>query len=141
MPTMNQAEIDAFLQAPRHAIVGTISRDGAPQLSPVWYIYEDGLFYIGITAGTAKYRNLRRDPRLSLCIDGGREDVRTVMVYGVAELVGKSEPLQQEMRWRIISHYIADSAAARQYADSSQDWDSVLLVVTPQKMLTQNFSD
>lgn len=137
---MNQTEIDHFLQAPRHAIVGTIGRDGAPQLSPVWYIYEEGRFYIGITSETAKYRNLRRDPRISLCIDGGREDVRTVMIYGTAELYGKSDPLQSAMRWRLITHYIADPEEAKRYAAASQDWDAVLIVVTPTKIITQNFN-
>jgi PPOX class probable F420-dependent enzyme len=140
MPTMNQAEIDSFLQAPRHAIVGTIGRDGAPQLSPVWYLYEEGRFYIGITTDTAKYRNLRRDPRISLCIDGGREDVRTVMAYGVAELYTKEHPLQAAMRWRIITHYIADLAEAQRYAESSKDWDAVLIAVTPTKVITQSFT-
>lgn len=141
MPTMNQSEINAFLHAPRHAIMGTIGRDGAPQLSPVWYIYEDGRFYIGITTDTAKYRNLVRDPRVSLCIDGGREDVRTVIVTGRAELHAKSDPLQAPMRWRLISHYIADADEARRYAESSKDWDAVLVVVTPTKLLTQNFQE
>ena len=136
---MNQTEIDSFLQEPRHAIVGTVGRDGAPQLSPVWYIYEDGRFYIGITGDTAKYRNLRQDPRISLCIDGGREDVRTVIVTGTVELYEKAHPLQASMRWRLISHYIADVEEARRYAASSQDWDAVLVVVTPRKMITQNF--
>lgn len=140
MSTMNQAEIDSFLQQPRHAVVGTISRDGAPQLSPVWYIYEEGCFYIGITSDTAKYRNLRRDPRISLCIDGGREDVRTVMVAGTVELYEKTHPLQVAMRWRLITHYIADPEEARRYAESSKDWDAVLVVVTPDKLITQNFT-
>ncbi|MBI3960789.1 MAG: PPOX class F420-dependent oxidoreductase [Chloroflexi bacterium] len=139
MATMNHFEIDSFLQEARHAIVGTVDRNGAPQLSPVWYIYEEGRFYIGITSDTAKYRNLRRDPRISLCIDGGREDVRTVMIAGRAELYDKAHPLQVTMRWRLISHYIADVEEARRYAESSRDWDAVLVVVTPQKMITQNF--
>jgi len=134
-----QLEIDSFLQEPRHAIVGTIGRDGAPQLSPVWYIYEEGRFYIGITRDTAKYRNLHRDQRISLCIDGGRADVRTVMVRGTAELYNKEHPLQTTMRWRLISHYIADPTEARRYAESSRDWDAVLVVVTPQKIIIQNF--
>lgn len=140
MATMNQTEIDNFLVAPRHAIVGTMGRDGAPQLSPVWYIYENGRFYIGITSETAKYRNLRRDSRISLCIDGGREDVRTVIIYGTAELYSKRDPLQQAMRWRLITHYIADPDEAQRYAAASQDWDAVLIVVTPTKILTQNFN-
>lgn len=139
MPTMNQREINDFLQEARHAIVGTVGRDGAPQQSPVWYIYEDDRFYIGITSDTAKYRNLRRDPRISLCIDGGREDVRSVMVSGTAELYDKAHPLQVAMRWRLISHYIPDAEEARRYAESSRDWDAVLVVVTPKKMITQNF--
>lgn len=141
MPTMNQSEIDSFLQAPRHAILATNSRDGAPQLSPVWYIYEDERFYIGITSDTAKYRNLRRDPRVSLCIDGGREDVRSVIVTGTAELHEKADPLQVPMRWRIISHYIADPEEAHRYAESSKDWDAVLVVVTPNKVISQNFQE
>lgn len=140
MPSMSPSEIDDFLQEARHAIVGTVGRDGTPQLSPVWYIYENGRFYIGITSGTAKYRNLRRDSRISLCIDGGREDVRTVIVTGTAELYEKTHPLQVSMRWRLISHYIADAEEARRYAESSRDWDAVLVVVTPQKIITQNFA-
>lgn len=140
MSTMVQREADSFLEQPLHAVVGTVGRDGAPQLSPVWYIYEEGCFYIGITSDTAKYRNLRRDPRISLCIDGGREDVRTVMVAGRAELYEKTHPLQVAMRWRLITHYIADPEEARRYAESSKDWDAVLVVVTPDKLITQNFT-
>jgi hypothetical protein len=136
---MSQAEIEHFLQAPRHAVVGTIGRDGAPQLSPVWFLYESGRFYIGITSDTAKHRNLRRDPRISLCIDGGREDVRTVIVYGVAELYTKADPLQVTMRQRLIAHYIPEPEAAQRYGEASQQWDSVLVVVTPKQLISQDF--
>lgn len=137
---MTNPEIEQFLAAPRHAIVGTVRGDGGPQLSPVWYIYEDGLLYIGITRGTAKYRNLRRDDRICVCIDGGRKDVRTVTFYGTAQLLEKEDPLQEQMRWRIIQHYMPDPVAARQYAQESKEWESVLLIVTPDKILTQNFN-
>ena len=140
MAEMTQAEIATFLQEPRNAIAGTNRVDGPPQQSPVWFIYEDGLFYIGITKGTAKYYNLRRDPRISLCIDGGHRDSRTVMVAGTVTIIEKENPRQQEMRGRLIRHYIVDEAAAREYEAMSRDWDSLLLVVTPETMLTQNFN-
>ncbi|MGB5049463.1 MAG: hypothetical protein WBO46_11045, partial [Caldilineaceae bacterium] len=59
---------------------------------------------------------------------------------GTAELYEKDHPLQGAMRGRLISHYIADAEEARRYAESSQDWDAVLVVVTPQKIITQNFA-
>ena len=140
MKAMNQDELEAFLQAPRHAIMGTNPVDGPPQLSPVWYIYENGRFYISIAVKTAKYRNLQRDPRLSLCIDGGYTDYRTVMAGGEAQLLPMGHPLQVEMRWRIIRHYHQTEAAARRYAESVRDTISALIVLTPQKIISQDFN-
>ena len=140
MPAMTQAEIEAFLAAPRHAIVGTNRVQGPPQLSPVWYLYEAGQLYIGITAGTAKYQNLRRDPSISVCIDGCHPDGRTVMIYGTAKLIEKGDPLQKEMRWRIIRHYHDDEESARRYAESTLDLPSVLVVVSIEKLISQDFN-
>ncbi len=138
---MDSNQLNEFLQIPLHATVGTTRADGSPQLSPVWYIYENGLFYISITKNTAKYRNLQRDPRISLCIDGGREDLRTVMVSGTVEIIEKGDPRQRPIQGRLIQHYIADPTAAKQYAEESADWESILLIVTPWKVITQNFQE
>ena len=140
MLTMTSAEIADFLVAPRHAVLGTNTRNGPPQLSPVWYLFEDGKFYISITTGTAKYRNLRRDLRLSLCIDGGHPDYRTVIVYGVAEFLPTDAPNLDDMRWSIIRRYYTDEAAARRYAESTREQPNVLLVVTPTRILSQDFN-
>lgn len=140
MPTMSPTEIVAFLKAPRHAVIGTNARNGPPQLSPVWYLYADGKFYISITTGTAKYRNLLRDPRLSLCIDGGHPDYRTVIVYGVAEFLLGDTAEMEDLRWRLIRQYYADEAAARRYAESTCEQTHVLLVMTPTRILSQDFT-
>jgi PPOX class probable F420-dependent enzyme len=133
---MIQTEIDAFLAAPRHAILATNGADGTPQVTPVWYIYEQGRLYISAGAKTVKVRNLRRDPRLSVCIDAGRPDARYVILRGQAELVEPHHPLQEEMRWRIIRHYHATEAEAQAYYDTVRDSASVLIVVTPDKILS-----
>jgi PPOX class probable F420-dependent enzyme len=137
---MTPAQIEEFLQAPRHAIVGTNRIDGAPQLSPVWYVIEDGRLYISIGAGTAKHHNLARDPRISVCIDGGRADTRTVMIYGTAELIDGADPLGEEMRWRIVRHYHDSEQAARRYAEQIRDDPFVLVVVAPHKIISQDFN-
>ena len=140
MNPMTQAEIEAFLQAPRHAVVGTNPVDGPPQLSPVWYLWDGERLYISIAANTVKRCHLERDPRISVCIDGCYPDFRTVMIYGTAEVIDSGEPLQEEMRWRIIRRYYKSEEEARRYAESTRDEPSVLVVVTPQKTISQDYN-
>jgi hypothetical protein len=81
---------------------------------------------------------LQRDPRISLCIDGGRGDARYVVVTGIAELIEPGHPFQQEMRRRIIGKYHRSHEAAERYFASIRDHPAVLIVVTPQKIISQD---
>ncbi len=136
MPPMSPTEIAAFLQAPRHAVIGVNRPAGPPHLSPVWYLYEDGVFTISITTATVKYRLLRHDPRVSLCIDGGYPDYRTVIVAGVAEL----QPNDEAIRRRIIRRYYENETAARRYAESTRGASHVLLVVRAERVIGQDYN-
>ncbi len=139
--TMTQAQIEEFHRVPRNAIVGTNRRNGAPQLSPVWNLYEDGRIYIGVRRTSAKYRNLQRDPRISLCIDGGHPDSRAVMIYGSAELIEADSPWRDQMQWRITRRYYDSDEEARRFRDEASAWGpSALIVVTPEKTISQDFN-
>ena len=140
MPKMTQAQIKDFLQQPRHAIVATNSPDGAPQLSPVWYLYEDETLYISILWQSVKRRNLERDPRISVCIDGGRGDVRYVIFYGAARLIGPDDPLQDQMRRRIIRHYHQTEEDARRYYDQIKNTTAALIVLKPDRVINEDFN-
>ena len=139
--TMTQAQIEEFHRVPRNAIVGTNRRDGAPQMSPVWYLYEDGRFYIGVRVASAKYRNLQRDPRIGLCIDGGHPDSRAIMIYGRAELIEADSPWRDQMQWRITRRYYDSDEEARRFREEAREWGpSALIVVTPEKTISQDFN-
>ena len=140
MPKIILSEIAEFLQQPLHAIVATNPADGAPQLSPVWYIYEDETLYISILHKSAKRRNLERDPRISVCIDGGRADVRYVTFYGVAQLFGPDTDLQDAWRKRIIRQYNPTDEAAQRYYEEVKDTPATLIVLKPDRVIGDDFN-
>lgn len=138
---MTDAEIDAFLQQPLHAILATHASEGPPQLSPVWFLFEDGRLSTSILSGSAKHENLKRRRDVSLCIDGGRGDVRTVMLYGTAELRPGDDKASEATRWRIIQHYHEREEDAKSYYESVRDVPHVLLVLEPERVVSQDFRD
>ncbi|GIV76680.1 MAG: pyridoxamine 5'-phosphate oxidase [Litorilinea sp.] len=140
MASMTQTQIEAFLQAPRNAIVATNAGDGPPQVSPVWYLYEGGRLYISTSSRTAKVRNLRRDPRVTICVDGCPPDYRYVLIRGRVAIVENGAPLQEEMRWRIIRRYYEDEESARAYHEATRDASQVLLVVEPERIIGEDFN-
>lgn len=76
--------VEEFLSTQRNLILATNRRGGTPQLSPVWYVWRDGAFFISTVTSTAKWSNLLRDPRCSGIVDS--PEGQYVYVSGVAEL-------------------------------------------------------
>ena len=138
---MSPAQIEEFLQVPRFATVGTIRKNGTPQLTPVWYLYEGGKLYITMYVNSVKYRNLSRDPRIALCIAGNHPDARAVMIYGTVELVLEESPWVDDIVWRLTRRYHDSDEEARTYMESpAGEGDSVLVVVTPGRMLAEDYN-
>ncbi len=69
MGMASTAVIEAFLAEPRNVVVAGIRRDGRPHLSPNWFWWDGGLFYVSTTRSRVKYAIFRRDPRAQLLID------------------------------------------------------------------------
>ncbi len=132
------AQVSEFLQADRHAILATNGRNGAPQLTPVWYIFEEGVLYVSAQTSTVKVKNLRRDPTVTVCIDGGRGDARYVVFYGKAELIEPGER-QRALRWRIVRHYYADESEAERYYETVRNTTGAIIALQPERMVVSGF--
>jgi PPOX class probable F420-dependent enzyme len=138
---MDPAQIQAFLDEARHAIAAVLRPDGAPQLSPIWFLYEGGQLYFSIGLDSAKYRQLSRDPRIALCIDAGHPDARAVTVSGTAKLTTDEDPQRADLEWRILRRYHeTDEDAHRWAAEAAEEGPSALVAVTPERIIGWDYN-
>ena len=118
-----------FLRERPHAIVATIMADGRPQLTPNWYLWDGERFWISTLGWTVKVKNAKRDPRVTLCIDGPSRRTNYVQVFGTAEV---QEGDVREGTLDLIRKYETTEEAALQHWEDIKE-DRVLIVVTPEK--------
>ncbi len=84
-----------FLHAHHRAVLATSRSDGRPQLSPVLCAVDDkGRVLISTREAAVKTRNLRRDPRASLCVVSDGFFDEWVQVDGDAELITLPEAVE-----------------------------------------------
>ena len=125
-----------FLSEKRNATLATIRADGSSQLTPVWFHWDGEQFAISMTTERAKYKNLARDPRISLCID----DV-TGTAYVTAE--GKAEIRDSDI-WddtrKILVKYRGEEGGAA-YLERLKKQPRVLVVFTPTRLETRGLAD
>lgn len=96
-------------------VLVTIKRDGRPQLSNITYLSDGERIRISLTDDRAKTRNLRRDPRASLYVNGPRGR-SYVVVEGKAELTAVAADEQDEVVEQLVTYY-------RDAAGEHPDWD------------------
>jgi PPOX class probable F420-dependent enzyme len=123
---MSREQVDAFLAAPRHAIIAAGPAGGGSQLSPVWYGFEESRLYFSTLVRSAKCRHLRQDPRIAICVDGAHPDTRFVSIYGTAEIVRR--------------YHDSDDAARRFQAEVAEDGASALVVVSPERIVGWDYN-
>ncbi len=114
MAAMTEAEWRAFLtERARTGKLATVRKDGRPHVAPIWFdLDDDGTILFTTGADTVKGIALRRDPRVSLCVDDEAPPFAFVLVDGTAEL---SEDPDALLGWatRIGGRYMgADRAEA-----------------------------
>src|SRR5437667_12666840 len=59
-------QLDDFLSERRNAVIATLNPKGDPQLTPVIFHWDGTIFYFTVTKETMKYRNIKRDPPVSV---------------------------------------------------------------------------
>jgi PPOX class probable F420-dependent enzyme len=98
----------ALVESGRLAHFVTLNPDGSPQVSCVWVGLDgDEIVSAHLFAGQQKLRNVRRDPRVSLSIEGSEIQppglLQYLVVHGRARLTeGGAPALLQELAHRYL---------------------------------------
>ena len=75
--------VRAFLEDVHLAVITTINPDGSPHQTALWYELRGDSIVINTGTASKKVRNLRRDPRASVCM-AALNPARHVTIEGVA---------------------------------------------------------
>ncbi|SEC52323.1 PPOX class probable F420-dependent enzyme [Streptomyces sp. 2231.1] len=88
---MTPGELDGFLTAQRTCRVATVSADGAPHVSALWFAWDGTSLWLYSVVRSRRWAQLRRDPRVAVVVDSGEEydQLRGVELAGRVEFVGE----------------------------------------------------
>ena len=106
-----------FARTTRQSVLTTIRGDGRPQLSNVFHhVFDDGIIRVSITAGRAKYRNLRREPWAALHVTS-EDFFAYVVLEGAVTLAPVPTRPDDPTVDELVLHY-------RAAVGEHEDWDA-----------------
>jgi len=76
-----------LLERPVFAHLATVRTDGAPQVNPMWFLWDEaaGVIKLTHTKSRHNYRYLQSEPRVALSITDPENEYRYLQVRGIVE--------------------------------------------------------
>lgn len=109
--------------------LATVRPDGAPQVNPMWFIWDGELIWFTHTSYRQKYKNIAHDPRVSIDLVDPADKYRYVEIRGVVERV---EPDPEAKMYQRLSEWYDGKAITP--PDAAQ---RVAIGVRPTKVVGQ----
>ena len=110
---LDRESLYAFLSTGhRTAKIALVKSDGSPVVSPVWFVLDNNELVFNTMSTSLKGRLLKKDPRVSICVEDDTFPYGFATIRGHATL--HSLPVSELKQWttRIAARYVpADRAA------------------------------
>jgi PPOX class probable F420-dependent enzyme len=130
-------QVRAFLDEPRFAVLATVNPDGTAQQTVMWYKLDGDRIVMNTARGRWKDHNLRRDRRVSLCIEDG---YRFVTISGVVELDDDQATAQADIRELAIRYY-GLARAEQMVRDQFSKQERIAMRLPLDRVMTRGFDD
>ncbi len=112
--------------------IGTINRDGTPQITPVW-VDTDGTHVLVNTAlGRTKQKNVTRDPRVTLAVNTPNDFYDVALIHGrvIEQITG---PQAVKHIDKLAKKYIGKDV----YPWHNEKEKRVILKIRPERVVTR----
>jgi PPOX class probable F420-dependent enzyme len=133
---MTKEKIDELLAQPNIAVVAVTAPDGAPHAVPTWYEYRAGEIVFHTARTSFKYRCLKRDPRVTFCIDTKVAPYKAVILKGRVTMEERND---SDGTLRMAVAYLGEKLG-RAYAKSLAAETVVVVRFRPTRVISWDYA-
>jgi PPOX class probable F420-dependent enzyme len=131
-------EVQQLLARDVPARLATLDAEGFPHVTPLWFVWHDGAFYMTSIADRPHLRRVARNPRVGIVVDvedpqrlDGQRPNRQVRATGVAELLADDGAVWTT---RITEKYVREPAASERVQARSRD-QRIVIRLRPERLI------
>lgn len=114
------------------AWITTVTADGQPQSSPVWFLWDGSEFLVYAQPRSWKVRNIRVNPRVSLHLNSDRDGGQVATFEGSAQISGEHPPVHQVDQY--LAKYREGIAGIGMTPEQMSAEYSIALRITPTRV-------
>jgi PPOX class probable F420-dependent enzyme len=126
------AALDERLRTEDIAWIVTVTADGQPQSSPVWFLWDQGEFLVYAQPHSWKVRNIRANPKVSLHLNSDDGGGRVATFEGSARIAAEQPPVHQSAAY--LAKYRAGIAGLGTSPEQMAAEYSAALRITPARV-------
>jgi PPOX class probable F420-dependent enzyme len=112
--------------------LGTINRDGTPQITPVWVDTDGTNVLVNTAMGRVKQKNVTRDPRVTLAVNSPNDFYDVALIHGrvIEQIPG---PQAVKHIDKLAKKYIGKDV----YPWHNEKEKRVILKIRPERVVTR----
>ena len=136
MQNMTPTEYKDFLTTgTRTGKLATVRNDGRPHVAPIWFVLDGDTLVFTTWHESVKAANIRRDPRVSICVDEETPPFAFVIVEGTVAI---TEDPKERLYWatRIADRYMG-SELAEVYGQRNSVEGELVVRIEPSRVIAQ----
>jgi PPOX class probable F420-dependent enzyme len=143
---MSNNEIKKFLmQGTFTGKLATVKKDGSPHVVPIWFVLDEekdrttrkiGDIIFSTHEGSVKAKNIKRDSRVSICVDNQTPQFSFVIIDGTAKIFRYKQ--KELLKWatRIAERYMGKDKAEA-YGRRNSGEGEIVVHIKPIKILAE----